>query len=304
MKDLVPAVSVITPAFNAERFLSATIRSVLSQDFQDFEYLIVDDASQDRTREVATEYSCLDDRVRVISIERSGASAARNAALRLAQGRLVAFVDADDVWLPGYLKRMVGELQQAPLECQGVFCWSRFVDVEGQDLFKRNAPLPGRYGLFAMLVGVCPPGNGSCVVLRKEAFDRSGYFDVSLVTGEDSEMWYRILSSAFSMYFLCIPETLVCYRSNPTGLSQQFSQETMDAQRENVMKYASTLNEGQGLVYLGNAYGALSRFQPGVALEWLSIAKSVQPELFEQQPKASPDILRMLSDGKLIPGDV
>ncbi len=102
-----PTVSIITPAYNAERFLQATIDSVSEQTFGDFEHIIVDDCSQDRTASIIAEASA-DRRVRGHRIEQnSGVAAARNAGLELARGALICFLDADDRWLPGKLEQQV-----------------------------------------------------------------------------------------------------------------------------------------------------------------------------------------------------
>src|SRR6476469_10004419 len=99
-----PLVSVVIPAYNAERFLGEAIESVLAQGYAHFELIVVDDGSSDRTAEVARSFG---DRVRTIEQENSGVSAARNAGTRAAGGELLAFLDADDRWSPGWLERMV-----------------------------------------------------------------------------------------------------------------------------------------------------------------------------------------------------
>ena len=103
-----PAVSVIIPAYNAEAFLARAIRSVEAQSFQDFEIVVVDDGSTDRTAEIARGFS----RVRYVRGSHRGEAAARNRGLEEAQGELVAFVDADDEWLAEKLARQVAFMNE------------------------------------------------------------------------------------------------------------------------------------------------------------------------------------------------
>lgn len=99
-------VSVITPTWNCGRFIAETIESVLNQTYQNWEMLIVDDCSTDNTKEVVAKYN--DPRIKYHCLEKnSGAAVARNAALRMAKGRWIAFLDSDDVWNPEKLERQL-----------------------------------------------------------------------------------------------------------------------------------------------------------------------------------------------------
>ena len=104
MKD--GLVSVIVPAYKAAAFIDDTVRSVLAQSYADWEMLVADDCSPDDTGERVAEWARRDARVRLVALERNGGpAAARNAALSQAQGRWVAFLDSDDMWLPAKLER-------------------------------------------------------------------------------------------------------------------------------------------------------------------------------------------------------
>jgi len=103
-----PVVSVITAAYNAEVFIAGTIASVQAQSLGDWEMLVADDASSDRTAAIVAAVAAEDPRVRLIPLAQNGGVArARNAALAAAQGRFVAFLDSDDLWLPQKLERQV-----------------------------------------------------------------------------------------------------------------------------------------------------------------------------------------------------
>ena len=111
--DSLPQVSVLLPAYNAEVFLGRAIRSVRNQSFPDWELLIVDDGSADCTAGLAQVESVNDPRIVVYSAHRNmGAAAARNLALRHARGRYIAFIDADDEWLPEKLETQLAHLHK------------------------------------------------------------------------------------------------------------------------------------------------------------------------------------------------
>ena len=108
-----PLVSVITPAFNAEKYINEAIDSVLSQTYKDIELIVVDDCSSDRTQSIVEEYIRLDDRVKYIRMQSNyGVAEARNNGIRLAQGRFIAFLDSDDIWLPEKIERQIKFMQE------------------------------------------------------------------------------------------------------------------------------------------------------------------------------------------------
>ena len=106
-----PTVSVVIPAYNAEAFVGDAIDSVLAQTFHDFEIIVVDDGSADGTRRVVTAYG---DRVRFYQQEQAGASRARNRGIEEAHGEFIAFLDADDLWLPTKLEKQVQAFRNDP----------------------------------------------------------------------------------------------------------------------------------------------------------------------------------------------
>jgi glycosyltransferase involved in cell wall biosynthesis len=101
-------VSVITPSYKSARFISQTIESVLSQTYQNWEIIIVDDVSPDNSYKIIEEYSKKDSRIKLIKLERnSGPAVARNRAIKEAKGRYIAFLDADDLWMPEKLEKQI-----------------------------------------------------------------------------------------------------------------------------------------------------------------------------------------------------
>ena len=137
MKDIQPLVSVIMPAYNSEKYIGKSIESVLAQDYQAFELLIIDDGSKDRTKNIAEQYAERDARIRVFSQPNQGVSVARNKGLDVATGKYVAFLDSDDWWDANNLSNMVktAENTQSGIICAGF----DMVNIDGtRETFNNN----------------------------------------------------------------------------------------------------------------------------------------------------------------------
>jgi len=181
-----PKVSVIIPTYNYAHFLPEAIQSVLAQTFQDFELFVVDDGSTDNTREVVAGFGR---RVNYIYQKNKGYSAARNVGIRLSQGEVVAFLDADDTWLPEKLEVQVAYLDNHP-EVGIVYSHFLVVDRDGNVL-----PQPERTHYSGMIFERLLLGNFigmPTVAVRRECFAGIGPFDESLRTTADWELWLRL----------------------------------------------------------------------------------------------------------------
>src|SRR5690554_452951 len=107
-----PLVSIITPSYNAEKYLARTIESVLGQTFQDWEMIIVDDQSPDNANQLIEQYCQQDGRIKLLHLEKnSGAAVARNKGIEAAKGRYIAFLDSDDAWSPDKLEKQLAFMQ-------------------------------------------------------------------------------------------------------------------------------------------------------------------------------------------------
>ncbi|AFL69137.1 glycosyltransferase family 2 protein [Sulfurospirillum barnesii] len=132
-------VSIITPSYNSELFISQTIESVLSQTYQNWEMIIVDDVSPDKSNDIVEEYSQRDSRIKLIRLEKnSGPAIARNTAIETAQGRYIAFLDADDVWLPEKLQKQIAFMQEKHLDF--TYCSYVLIDEIGNHCGQTLAP--------------------------------------------------------------------------------------------------------------------------------------------------------------------
>jgi glycosyltransferase involved in cell wall biosynthesis len=133
-------VSVAMPAYNAERYLGEAIESILGQTFTDFEFLIVDDGSTDRTLAILRDYEKRDSRIRVISRPNTGIVGALNDMLAVAQGELIARMDADDIALPERFDRQVKYMDEHP-DCVLVGSRVLLIDPDGDPLKVMETPL-------------------------------------------------------------------------------------------------------------------------------------------------------------------
>jgi glycosyltransferase involved in cell wall biosynthesis len=201
----VPTVSIIIPCYNQARYLREALQSVAAQEWPDWEAMVVDDGSTDDTRQVAAGFG--DSRVRYLYQQNRGLSGARNTGLRMAKGRYVAFLDADDEWEPAFLARCVKGLVEAP-EAVGVYASSRFIDETGRVLPQSSQrPMVTKGFRRRILEGGFFPVHAALV--RREALQRHGGFDESLTSLEDWDLWLR-LSAQGPM--IGIAEPLARYR--------------------------------------------------------------------------------------------
>jgi len=209
-----PKVSVIIPTCNRAQFLRAAIESVRTQTFQDFEIIVVDDASTDETPETVS--TLADGRVRYFRQEiRRGQGATRNLGIMQAEGDYIALLDDDDEWLPTKIEKQVDLLDALPADVGLIY--SGFVKVDASTNQKIAEITPKLRG--NVFHSICE-GNWigtSTVLLRRRCVDGVGYFDEELASGEDYDMWIRI-SKTFSVDY--IDEPLVLYRVHAESLSK------------------------------------------------------------------------------------
>lgn len=192
-----PTVSVIIPTYNRASVLKRAIESVLAQDFHDFEIVVVDDGSTDNTPEVLASYQ----QICVIRQDHRGVSAARNAGTARASGRLITFLDSDDLWLPGKLSVQVAFLNTNPdaLICQTEEIWVRNgIKVNPRKRHKKYSGM-----IFEQCLELCIV-SPSAVMMRRRLFDKIGGFDETLPVCEDYDLWLRT-ACRFPIYLIETP---------------------------------------------------------------------------------------------------
>lgn len=205
-------VSVIVPAWNAASFIGECLASAMAQDHDDLEILVVDDASTDTTADIAAALAATDARITLVRHPRNlGVSAARNTGLVTASGAYVAFLDADDRWLPTKITRQLAALAAAP-DAALAFTASRAIDARGAvtnpDLSRGRTIPVGKVDLKDFIIRRYPLITSSVLVERR-SLDACGHFDTNLVVGEDFDLWARILNRYHQAY---VSDPLTDYR--------------------------------------------------------------------------------------------
>lgn len=186
-----PRFSIVIPVFNKETFVAKTIQSVLSQTFADFEIIVINDGSTDKSK--AEILSITDERIRFFSKENEGVAVARNYVISKASADYICFLDADDFWFPNFLETMNDYIQKLPNE--KVFACA--IEIESG---KKN--FPARYSFVQKsdheIVNFFEASQKeavlwtSSVCIHKEVFEKSGVFDEQLKVSEDTDLWIRI----------------------------------------------------------------------------------------------------------------
>lgn len=133
-------VSIITPCYNAGRFVAETIESVLRQTYTHWEMLVVDDGSTDDSAQIVARFASQDDRIQLIRQGNAGTACARNAAMRQARGRYIALLDADDIWEDAFLERQLAFMKQKNAVC--VCAAYRRIDEHGAEIQHPTVPMP------------------------------------------------------------------------------------------------------------------------------------------------------------------
>ena len=181
-----PLVSIIIPTYNRGWILKEAINSVLAQDFTDFELIVVDDGSTDKTQDILNTYN---EDIRALRQNNQGVSAARNAGIASALGRFIAFLDSDDLWLPKKLSTQIDffKSNRDALICQTDEIWIRNgVRVNPK---KRHKKFSG--DLFKQSLSLCLI-SPSAVMIKRSLFEEVGVFDETLPACEDYDLWLRI----------------------------------------------------------------------------------------------------------------
>ena len=181
-----PLVSIIIPTYNRGWILKEAINSVLAQDFTDFELIVVDDGSTDKTQDILNTYN---EDIRALRQNNQGVSAARNAGIASALGRFIAFLDSDDLWLPKKLSTQIDffKSNRDALICQTDEIWIRNgVRVNPK---KRHKKFSG--DLFKRSLSLCLI-SPSAVMIKRSLFEEVGVFDETLPACEDYDLWLRI----------------------------------------------------------------------------------------------------------------
>lgn len=209
-----PLVSVIMATYNDEDFVEESIQSVLTQDFDDFEFIIINDGSTDKTPHILKKIASQDKRIRLVNQKNQGLVKSLNRALFMAEGEYIARIDGDDQWLPGKLSSQMNYLQKNP----------KTVIISGaREEFDLNS-IPFNFVFTShtheqimRTVTISNPFTHSSVVFKKNiALQCGGYPDMCPV--EDYALFSQMLD--YGQAYI-VPYPIIRYRSNPNGISQK-----------------------------------------------------------------------------------
>lgn len=285
-------VSIIIPVYQAEKYIAATVKSVLDQTYPNFELIVIDDGTPDRSIEICQQFT--DPRIKIIRQENRGVASARNHGIRLAQGEYIAFLDADDLWAPTKIEKHLNHLESSPTV--GIsYSYSTLIDGADNPLGLYQLPQTTNITPVNFLLRD-PIGSGSNLIARRAVLaaikfsaEIDGeivpcYFDEDrqLHPSEDTECWLRMAIKS-DLTFEGIPEVLIQYRLHSGGFSHQFEKKTASWERllEKARSYAPKLmaqhenaarayqftaiarravNQGAGVVALKLNYRALRSY--------------------------------------------
>jgi hypothetical protein len=233
-------VSVVIPVHNGEKYLAQAIESVLAQTFRDFELLIVDDGSTDRSAEIIRTYLGRDPRVRCLTQENRGVAAAGNRGLQEARTEWVARLDADDVFLPGKLERQVDFLRRNP-DAKILGTLACFINHAGRHLGLVGTEGPYTPAEFYRFVRENRPiyfVNSSTLMHRETVLAIGGYRQ-PFAPAEDVDLWIRMAEKQNLM--LKVPEPLLLYRLHGASLTMM-----QNARQRLLHRWAIACGEARG----------------------------------------------------------
>jgi len=265
-----PKVSVIIPAYNQAKYLRDAIDSVLNQTFQDLEIIIVDDGSIDETRDVVFSYNHT--RITYIHQKNKGLSSARNTGIKASIGNYLAFLDADDLFLPNKIENQIIALDNNPSLILVLSGWG-FVDENGSIISKiRPWGKNPNLDLESWLIGIPFVIHGA--LFRRDCFETIGMFDATLTGSEDWDLFIRIASSKYLMAWT--KQILCSYRihssnmtRDPDRLSQKirvldnFFNSTFSNQVDDEIKvkaYSNAYLQITNIAYLANDFERAKKF--------------------------------------------
>ena len=198
-------ISVVIPLYNKEKSIASTLESVLAQTYADYEIIVVDDGSTDKSLNVVQDYirrvnseELIVNSIRVIHKENGGVCSARNRGIEEAKGEYIALLDGDDQWDKEYLAEQVKMIRDFP---EAVMWGINFAELnDGKLIRKLETALPEGYrgcveNYFQMPKRISDLFCSSSVVIRREVFDKVGMFDERIKYAEDSDMWFRIIAN-------------------------------------------------------------------------------------------------------------
>lgn len=283
MHEAPPFFSVVIPVYNKASTLARTLRSVFAQTYRDYEVVIVDDGSTDESLKVVESIAQEHDNIKVISQTNAGVSAARNRGIQESCGEWIAFLDADDIWLPGILQEFCSLIKEFP---SAGMVGANYYRQEGRRLLARTyKPQHLLLNFFAIFLPLSIPFNSSSHAVRKCLLVRGGGFNAQLSFFEDAELLFR-LAMECSIAYSTTP--LSIYTDDaPVKATRGFKGGTYHVVWPHIELLERLCAAGEATsaqIKCGRAWllSALSNTK-GIRLRWLSVAGQF-PALFGNLP--------------------
>lgn len=206
-------VSIITPAYNSEKFINETIKSVVGQTYKNWEMIIVDDGSNDKTCEIVNKWSLKDQRIKLIKQKiNSGAASARNIALEKSKGRFIAYLDADDIWMVNKLSKQVQFM--IDMNCGFSCCSYEVIDSEGISKNK-YIHMKDKVDYRGFLTNNLLQTVG--IIADLQIIQRDKLFMPQMTRRQDAATWLQVLKSGYMCYGM--QDVLAKYRRVEGSLS-------------------------------------------------------------------------------------
>ncbi len=209
-----PAVSVIIPSFNAELYIAEAIDSVIKQTFTDWELIVVDDGSTDRTVDAIQPF-LEDPRIRLLRKANGGVASARNLGIFNSNGMFVALLDADDRWLPAKLEKQISVMRHFP---EVGVCGTGCLIISADGCILRKGTCEAFHGIALPRLLYASMANMTTAMIRRDVFEEVGLFDETLQFAEDYEFWLRV---GVHCTVHMISEPLACYRRGHASRSSR-----------------------------------------------------------------------------------
>ncbi|MFO1431847.1 MAG: glycosyltransferase family A protein [Candidatus Competibacteraceae bacterium] len=272
------SITVVVPCFDGERFLGEALESILMQKVAgSLDIVVGDDGSTDGSTAIAKSFAPAVRVVRHPGGTNRGISATRNLVVNVTQGEFIAFLDCDDIWLPGHLERLIKALEADPRLAFAVDNGRQFIDG-GHDVGDRaRNHLPGLLSAEELLLDQWFPPTG--VLVRRAVLDKVGLFDTSMGHGEDQDLWLRILERYPAAY---VGGYGYRYRLHDTQLSS--SPKTWDgaerALEKALARYPypnSVVRKRRAVIAYRRAEGAFQAGRPAYALALLASSALYDP---------------------------
>jgi len=259
-----PVISVLMSVFNTEKYLAQAVRSILTQSHREFEFIIVNDGSTDRSMEILQHLANCDRRIRLISRGNTGVALALNDGLASARGEFIARMDSDDISLPRRLELQLAYMREHP-ECVALSCQEITIDPEGWPVRLQRCPLSHEEIDSFHLKGFGGALSGPSAFMRRTAVMAVGGYRGEFTVAEDYDLWLRLAEVG---RLANLSEMLFYYREHANGLTQSRKHQS----RMLTWKAQKEAHERRKLRFDKPPPSPMDDAAPDLGLRWASMA--------------------------------